>query len=58
MRHVDNQAVPADEIEDGNFAAAIPIEMVLRDYAPELVAELIEKDPRQDRKVVGREEIL
>lgn len=58
MSHVDDQAVSADEIEDGYFAKKMPLEASLCDDTPELVAEQIEEEPRQEREVVGREEII
>ena len=58
MSHVDDQAVSADEIEDGNFAPKKPLEASLCDDTPELIAEQIEEEPRQEREVVGREEII
>ena len=58
MSHVDDQAVSADEIEDGNFAPKKPLEASLCDDTPELIADQIEEEPRQEREVVGREEII
>ena len=58
MRHVDDQAVSADKVQYGYFAVKISVKLSFFEKSPELIAEKIEEDPLQKRKIIGRKEVV
>ena len=58
MSHIYDEAVPADEIQHGNFFIKKAVHALLLYEPPKLKTEEIQENELQEREIIRREEVL